>query len=48
VRGGLYEDSLLLAMLGTSIHARGISNVTIGQRRNVLLPAIAGGGGGME
>ncbi len=33
--GGVYEGSLLLAVLRTSIHARGISDITIGQRRNV-------------
>jgi hypothetical protein len=32
---GLYEGSLLLAMLRTIIHARGISDITIGQKRNV-------------
>ncbi len=33
--GGVYEGSLLLAMLRISIHARGISDIAIGQRRNV-------------
>ncbi len=33
--GGLYEGSLLLAVLRTSTHARGISNITVGQRRNM-------------
>ncbi len=32
---GLYEGSLLLAVLRTSIRARGISDITIGQRRNM-------------
>jgi hypothetical protein len=33
--GGVSEVLLLLSMLRTSIHARGISNITIGQMRNV-------------
>ncbi len=33
--GGLYEGSLLLAVLRKSIRARGISDITIGQRRNM-------------
>ncbi len=33
--GGWYDGLILLAMLRTSIHARGIRDVTIGQRRNV-------------
>jgi hypothetical protein len=33
--GGFYEGSFLLAMLRTSIHARGVSNITIGQRTDV-------------
>ncbi len=33
--GGGNEGSLLLAVLRISIHARGISDITIGQRRNV-------------
>ncbi len=32
---GVFEGSLLLAVLRTNIHARGISDITIGQRRNV-------------
>ncbi len=32
---GVYEGSLLSAELRTSISARGISNITIGQRRNI-------------
>ncbi len=35
VWGGVYEGSFLLAMLRTGIHARGISYITIGQRRNL-------------
>ncbi len=31
----LYEGSLLLAVARTSIGARGISDITIGQRRNM-------------
>ncbi len=31
----MFEGSLLLAVLRTKIHARGISDITIGQRRNV-------------
>ncbi len=33
--GGLFEGSLLLAVLRTSIRAREISDVTIGWRRNM-------------
>ncbi len=39
----MFEGSLLLAVLRTNIHASGISDITSGQRRNVLLPARAGG-----
>jgi hypothetical protein len=31
----VFEDSLLLAVLRTNIHARGISDISIGQWRNV-------------
>ncbi len=31
----MFEGSLLLAVLRTNIHASGISDITIGQRRNV-------------
>ncbi len=34
-KGGGYEGSLLLAMVRKSIHARGISDIPIGQRTNV-------------
>jgi hypothetical protein len=33
--GGVFEGSLLLAVLRTNIHASGVSDITIGQRRNV-------------
>jgi hypothetical protein len=35
VGGGVFEGSLLLAVLRTIIHATGISDISIGQRRNV-------------
>jgi hypothetical protein len=31
----VFEGSLLLAVLRTNIHATGISDITIGQRKNV-------------
>ncbi len=31
----MFEGSLLLAVLRTNIHARGISDITIGQKRHV-------------
>jgi hypothetical protein len=33
--GGVFEGSLLLAVLRRNIHSRGISDTPIGQRRNV-------------
>ena len=44
VWGGVFEGSLLLAVLRTNIHARGISDITIGQRRNVCYCQLELGG----
>jgi hypothetical protein len=41
---GVFEGSLLLAVLRTNIHARGISDITIGQRRNVCYCQLELGG----
>ena len=42
--GGVYEGSFVMDVLRTSNHARRISNITIGQRRNVCYCQLELGG----